>query len=450
MGYKCSVAKCKSGYVSSKSSSNSSTTAKQISFFSFPKNDDLRKKWTRACHRERFVPTEHSRICSLHFEDSDFETLSSDTVNSRRLKRPLLKQRKLKPSAVPRIHPNLPQRMQSLASNPRSTNVTATARLELQNECITKLNAESFSQDHCSDFTDFVTKIKATSLPSKYFPVFDENSVIFLLLTNVDSDSQPHVEASVKVSKSLDLVIFVDGLKVPNSKVQHLLEKSATITYATEVSNILAFVKSLAEKSAPADSEDLLRFLESFEKNADDSFLSFVIEQLKIRSSPKTGRRFSPNLIVLAFIWHCLSPVLYRKLREFFSLPSERRLQQLSSRNDVSLNNMDIDYITFRTKNLSDRDRLVTLMIDEIYTAARIEYHNGRFIGMTEDGNVGKTVLAFMVESLTADYRDVVKLIAVDSLTSQQLRCYFDVLLSRLDKHVFVVAVLVDNHAVNR
>ena len=109
-----------------------------------------------------------------------------------------------------------------------------------------------------------------------------------------------------------------------------------------------------------------------------------------------------------------------------------------------------MEYITFRIKNLSDRDRIVTLIIDEIYTAARIEFHNGRFIGMTEDGNVSKTVLAFMVESLTSKYRDVVKLIAVDSLTSQQLRRYFDVLLSRLDQHLFVVAVLVDNHAVNR
>ena len=334
MGYKCSVAKCKSGYVSS-------TTTKKVSFFAFPRNDDLRKKWTRACHRERFEPTEHSRICSLHFEDNDFEIYSSDTVHSRRLKHPVLKQRKLKPSAVPRVHPNLPQRMQSLKNTPRSTTVTADARLEIQNERIEKLNDENLSRENCSNFTDFVTKVKTASLPSNYFTVFDENYVLFLLLSNVaDNDSQPHVEASVKVSNCLDFVIFVGGFKVSNLKVQHLLKTKTAISSVIEVSNILAFVKSLAEKSPPTHTKDL-RFLENFERNPDDSFLSFVMEQLKIRSAPKASRRFSPNLIIQAFIWHSLSPSLYRKLCDFFCLPSERRLQQLSCRNDVSLNNME-------------------------------------------------------------------------------------------------------------
>ena len=447
MGYKCSVAKCKSGYASA-----NSPTTKKISFFAFPKNNDLRNAWTRACHRQGFEPTEHSRICSLHFEESDFEVFSSDTVLSRRLKHRVLKQRKLKPDAVPRIHPNLPQRMQSLKTTPRSTTTaTVTARQARQNERYAQLAAKNLSSECVSNFSEFLTKIKTASLPSQYFPIFDENYAVFLLIANVeDTESQPTVKASVKILSSMEFTIFVDGVKMSNSKFQHLLKTNERISSVTEVSNILALVKSLTETSAPTESDELLRFLERFQNDPEDKFLSFVIEQLKIRSVSKTGRRFSPNLIVLAFIWHSLSPALYRKLREFFSLPTERRLQQLSSRNEVSLNDMDMEYISSRTKNLSNRDRIVTLIIDEIYTAARIELHNGRFIGMTEDGNVGKTVLAFMVESLTSKYRDVVKLIAVDSLSSQQLRRYFDILLSSLDEYVFVIAVLVDNHAVNR
>lgn len=74
------------------------------------------------------------------------------------------------------------------------------------------------------------------------------------------------------------------------------------------------------------------------------------------------------------------------------------------------------------------------------------------FFGMPEDGSVAKTILSFMVESVTSDYRDVVKLIAVDSLTSQQLlvRRYFGAVILRLDQFLHVVAVIVDNHAVNR
>ena len=448
MGYKCSVSSCKSGY---RPTSNSPVILKKISFFAFPRNTELRKKWTKACHRQNFEPTEYSRICSLHFEDDDFETLSSDTVTSRKAKRPLLKQRKLKSNAVPRIYPNLPQRMQNPKTPPRSSSVTAAARLVHENESISKLNVETLSRDNCLNFADFVDKVKTASLPSKYFKVYDENYVIFLLLSNVDrSDSQPCIEASIKVLNTLEFVIFVNGLKVPNSKVGHLLKTKTTISSVTEISNILAFVKSLAENSVPAESKDLLQLLGNFEKSPDDNLTSFLVEQLTIRSASQTGRRYSPNLIILAFIWHSLSPTLYRKLRDLFCLPSERRLQQISCRNDVSLNNMDMDYISFRTKNLSPRDKIVTLIIDEIYTASRIEYHNGRFIGMTEDGNTAKTVLSFMVESVTSDYRDVVKLIAVDSLTSQQLRRYFDSVISRLDQFVHVIAVIVDNHAVNR
>ena len=60
-------------------------------------------------------------------------------------------------------------------------------------------------------------------------------------------------------------------------------------------------------------------------------------------------------------------------------------------------------------------------MIDEIYTAARIEYHQGEFTGFTDDGKVAKTVLAFMIESITSKFRDVVKLIPVDGLTCSKI-----------------------------
>lgn len=224
MGYKCCVANCKSGYAST----NSSVVTKTISFFAFPRNIELRKKLTRACHRQNFEPTEHSRICSLHFEDSDFDTLSSDAVNSRRLKRPVLKQRKLKPNVVPGIHPNLPQRMQDLKNAPRSSIVTAAARRELENESISRLNAENLSRDDCLDFTDFVAKVRAASLPSNYFKVFDEGYVIFLLLANVEcGDSQPCVKASIKVTE--DVSWLVDQMQ--EEQAENMTHDEANMVY---------------------------------------------------------------------------------------------------------------------------------------------------------------------------------------------------------------------------
>ena len=39
-------------------------------------------------------------------------------------------------------------------------------------------------------------------------------------------------------------------------------------------------------------------------------------------------------------------------------------------------------------------------MIDEIYTAQRVEYSNGSFVGLTEEGIPSKTVLTFIIQSV--------------------------------------------------
>ena len=60
-------------------------------------------------------------------------------------------------------------------------------------------------------------------------------------------------------------------------------------------------------------------------------------------------------------------------------------------------------------------------MIDEVYTAQRIEYRNGCFAGLTHDGAAAKTVLAFMVQSACSKYTDVVRLVPVNKLDT---RCF--------------------------
>lgn len=58
------------------------------------------KKWIHSIRRKNFKPTMASRICSIHFKDSDF-------IHSERL---ILD--KLKPDAVPSIFPGFPEHLQ--------------------------------------------------------------------------------------------------------------------------------------------------------------------------------------------------------------------------------------------------------------------------------------------------------------------------------------------------
>ena len=82
--------------------------------------------------------------------------------------------------------------------------------------------------------------------------------------------------------------------------------------------------------------------------------------------------------------------------------------------------------------------------------AQRIEYSNGCFVGLTEDGVPAKTVLAFMVQSVCSKYKDVVCLIPVNKLDTGLLHAWFDRVMQGLRDIFLVLAVCSDNHVCNR
>ena len=48
--------------------------------------------------------------------------------------------------------------------------------------------------------------------------------------------------------------------------------------------------------------------------------------------------------------------------------------------------------------------KAVNLLIDEVYTANRVDYQNGTFVCLTKDDAYAKTVLTFMVQSVCKNY----------------------------------------------
>ena len=101
-------------------------------------------------------------------------------------------------------------------------------------------------------------------------------------------------------------------------------------------------------------------------------------------------------------------------------------------------------------KDLSDLEKNVILMIDEVYTSSRIEYDNGKFVGYTEDGKVAKTILAFMVKSVCGHYEDVVSLFPCDNLDAKSLETKCMHVLRKINPLYSIHAVSVDNHVINR
>ena len=144
------------------------------------------------------------------------------------------------------------------------------------------------------------------------------------------------------------------------------------------------------------------------------------------------------------------SPKLYSHLRNLFLLPSDRLLRQLSSSITVKADHVDLRYLKRRVESLSNDEKICTLLIDEIYTAKRIEYSNGCFYGITENGEKAKTVLVFMLQSLQCKYRDVVKLVPTDLLTVSFLHKHFETVMEAIKNLVVVQGFSMDNHPTNR
>ena len=131
-------------------------------------------------------------------------------------------------------------------------------------------------------------------------------------------------------------------------------------------------------------------------------------------------------------------------------LPAISLLRKLSTDLDVQSGRFDLTYLEQRSASLNQQERLLVLILDEVYTAQRVEYTNGAFIGLTEAGTLAKTVLTFMVQSICGKYKDVVCLIAVDKLDTQLLKTSFYKVMKFLDNIFHVVADSADNHVCNR
>lgn len=52
-------------------------------------------------------------------------------------------------------------------------------------------------------------------------------------------------------------------------------------------------------------------------------------------------------------------------------------------------------YLRLRFFAIAVQEKVVILLIDEVYTAAKMEYHAGEFVGLAANGIIAKTLLVY-------------------------------------------------------
>lgn len=77
-----------------------------------------------------------------------------------------------------------------------------------------------------------------------------------------------------------------------------------------------------------------------------------------------------------------------------------------------------LHYISQKVSYLEDKDKLVTLMIDEIHLREYVEYKGGNIVGLSYNNNdCTSSAHVFMIKSVLSKFKDVVHILPVKTLS---------------------------------
>ncbi|GBN85828.1 hypothetical protein AVEN_167218-1 [Araneus ventricosus] len=101
---------------------------------------------------------------------------------------------------------------------------------------------------------------------------------------------------------------------------------------------------------------------------------------------------------------------------------------------------------------LSPHEKLICLLIDEIYVNPGLNYKGGKLLGKAENANQqANTIQAFMITSLFSKYKEIVALVSMKNQTADDLYCQTLKVLQMLNDCKYNVLCLIsDNNRINR
>ncbi len=181
----------------------------------------------------------------------------------------------------------------------------------------------------------------------------------------------PRVQGSIVVKNSLEFTVYYKDKVISQNQYKHIIQNNS-ISKVSQLTNLMAFLKSLENETFVVMEETLNNLSEVLLNCEDEKVgkkLGFLIEQIKLLNISKLGRRYSPELLIVSYIIHSSSASAYETILEqgILSLPSLRTLKKVSKRLDNKSGLNNTEYLKMKISKLDSFDRIVSLMIDEIY-----------------------------------------------------------------------------------
>lgn len=373
-----------------------------------------------------------------------------------------LEQPRLNSNAIPSIFEGCPKYLSSKKSS-REEPDAKKRRIECsQLESVIAESLQTF-EHHNNKFKiesldELKEKVSFVDLPLGFNTVSKNGFILFVKIT-LESDVPQYL--TVVINPNLCLNIFKGDVCL---KKIHDLNLPINIQNVQDISNVL----SVLDKHCNHKSNDALNLictikrlideLESMSSHSEKLSLNFIKEQLSLIFNQKNQNRYSSDVLILSSLILSISPHAYNFLRnsDVLVLPHPSTLKKLLTSCNLNPKHETDDnflcYIKQKFQYLSDNDKTVTLMMDEIHLKSYLDFKGGSILGMSYNcSEAANSAYVFMVQSVQSSYKDVVAIMPVKTVNADMLFEFTRRVLIGLETiglHAF--CIITDNNAINR
>lgn len=448
MGRKCSAPGCNSNYDKNK---------EYVSSFKFPSDENRRNLWIRSLNREFFEPSSTAVVCIKHFEERFI--VREDRVQ--RADGSMLIVKRTRPAlsvdAFPTIFENLPKYLTKKLPTQRKDP-------EERRQSIIDKDSSDFNQwcadDIISSFED-LTKDCASKLGEEWTCKIRSEYVLFFRIKETDV---PAIITSFKIYKNMSVEIFHENSPIDVKSFKWLLGAECKCDRWTKFDNILNLLLKYDVNNLKLNEKlsFIVHFLdkcltESNFKDDDNLFikLKFLKQQISLMNSKRL--QYPSDIIIFSSKIFFSYPAAYTLIRDskIFTLPHPSYLKKLASMcipNSTYCRKSHVSFLKNKSNLLKEEEKIVNVLLDEIYINPLLNYKAGRIIGMSENSDAAaSTIQTYMISSVLSKNKDVVALFPVRNLTTDILLKYTNEVLKVLHDCGFTVLSLIsDNNRVNR
>lgn len=416
MPYACCVPGCKSNYESK---------GDNVSVFRFPKDETRRTKWVQHIHRKDYVVTKNSRVCIKHFadhfilrEDQIVRPDGSVLISPR-------SQIKLTDDAYPTIFENQPSYMTTSLPPKRKPPILRHLQQEKRKKIEEERNKEA---DRISGFEDLKNRVSEQTKPfeDEFILKIFENKVCLMNIVEGECNTDlPYIKKCVTINNELGIRFLYKKVEINNKELISIIGNTKICNTWSVLTKLLQYTRNYNVQNTTVDTVAYIcKMLAKVRNDTTCTItldkLKFCQEQIQLINCQKI--RYSTDILIWASMVFFTFPGAYCLIEKsnLLTLPSPQHLRRLLLKlgtKNSGIDNSHINYLTKKLKMLTENEKFVILMLDEIYVKKDIAYKGGKIEGFAlNQESAATTIQAFMISSVLSQNKDVVGLYPVCTL----------------------------------